>query len=303
MVSQEDIIKPLLFLDIFDYPPTAMEIWRFLPVQAELGEVIESLPQLGGVSVKNGFYFLPGREEIVEKRREFNYLSEKKFKIAERAAWLIHFIPTVKMAAVCNNFYYREQSDIDFFIIAEKKRMWLTRLLVTALLHLFRLRRHDQKIADRICLSFYITEDALNLSGIALQPDDPYLYYWLGFLEPVYGQECYNEFWAANDWLKKYFPNILRKETNPSRLVKDGFVSRAKKGTAKLIFGGWLGDFVEKSSRWVQLKKISANTASAARFNDGRVIISDTMLKFHENDRRKEFRNQLKVKNEKLKIK
>jgi hypothetical protein len=302
MVSQEDIIKTLLFLDIFDYPPTAMEIWRFLPAPAESGETIEKLSSQEGFQQKNGFYFLPGREELIEKRREFDYLAEKKFKIAKRAAWLLHFIPGIKMVAVCNNFYYRPQSDIDFFIIIKQGRMWLSRALATAVLHLFRLRRYGKKIADRICLSFYITEDNFNLEKIALRSadaadiDDPYLAYWLAFLKPIYGQGCYNEFWRANLWLKNYFPNILPIIAERTKVVEDNWLSGFKKKANSWWFDSFVGDYLEALTKKLQRKKMSARRSGPG------VVIADNILKFHENDRREEFRNQLQIKNYKLKI-
>ena len=329
MVSQEDILKPLIFLDIFDYPPTAMELWRFLPVQAELGEVInipssfviptearlarsggiplrDPSPSRLGMTTKNGCHFLPGREELVNKRREFFYLSEKKFKIARRAAWLLHFIPSIGMIAVCNNFYYRPQSDIDFFIIAQKGRLWLTRFFATMLLDLFNLRARGKKTADRICLSFYLSEDNLNLENIALKPEDPYLSYWLAFLEPIYGQECYNKFWEANGWLKNIFPNILPKQpvarrcldgvknlTHPVRAARPPLPRR----------GIFLGDWLEKIAKKIQWQKLSPRVKEMAAAGDTRVVINEQMLKFHENDRREFYREELRVKREKIKEK
>ncbi|MDD4902421.1 MAG: hypothetical protein PHE24_04770 [Patescibacteria group bacterium] len=358
MVSQEDIIKSLFFLDIFDYPPTAMEIWRFLPVKAELGELMEKFPSREGwtaaaagrgvlsMNVRNdvgaqsavthpasqgsaplsrgdahpvrpgrtplqggeysGFYFLPGREELIEKRREFFYLSEKKFKIAKRAAWLLHFIPSVKMVAVCNNFYYRPESDIDFFIITSPKRLWLTRFFATLILDLFHRRARGKKTADRVCLSFYLSEDNLNLENIALKPAkycgptdmaDPYFYYWLGFLEPIYGEDCYNKFWQANSWLKNIFPNILPKQpvlrwrinsdndlTIITHPVASGTRHPSREGT----------DWLEKIAKKIQWWKISPLVKKMAALGDTRVVINDRMLKFHENDRREFFREELR---------
>ncbi len=351
MVSQEDIIKPLLFLDIFDYPLTAMEIWRFLPVKAELGELLQVLGEksplergaepgeagcvtMGNTSSLffspnlntprpargcpplsrgelNGFYFLAGREGLIEKRREFFYLSEKKFKIAKRAAWLLHFIPTVKMVAICNNFYYRPESDIDFFIITAPKRLWLTRFCATIILDLFRLRARGQKTADRVCLSFYLSEDNLNLEEIALKPAkycgptdlaDPYFCYWLGFLEPIYGLECYERLWVANSWIKNFFPNILPKQPVKIRCVADNAFSGTIKRIRTFFLSGVLGDWLEKSAQTIQWWKINPQIKAMAATGDTRVVINDKMLKFHENDRRREFREQLRIKKEELRI-
>lgn len=351
MISREDIIKPLVFLDMFDYPPTAIEVWRFLGVRAELREVMDALyanviskeSRVLGTTEKSliddnqvkgfladarndngdakqmnpglrrddaetekgdtGFYFLPGpfgsagstrlttgqgrRDVLVEKRRDFFHLSERKFKIAQRAAWLLHFIPSIKMIAVCNNFYYREQSDIDFFIITAANRLWFTRFFATIILDIFGLRARGEKTADKVCLSFYLSEDGLNLENVILKPDDPYLAYWLVFLEPIYGQECYNKFWEANGWIKKIFPNIFPKMPVPRRRV--GMDAKQLPVFLPLKrFVDWLERMLQKVQWW----KIPAHVKEMAALNDNRVVINESMLKFHENDRREYFRDK-----------
>ena len=319
MISQEDIIKPLLFLDIFDYPPTAMEIWRFLGAKAELGDVVAALndfvilteaplarsggialsdpsPCRLGMTTKNGCHFLPGREDLIEKRREFDHLSEKKFKIAKRAAWLLHLIPSIKMIAICNNFYYRPQSDIDFFIITKKNRLWLTRFFAISILEIFGLRARGKKTADKVCLSFYLNETDLNLASVTLKPDDPYFAYWLAFLDPIYGQDVYDNFWAANDWLLNYFPNIKAKIPVPRRRITDSSLVLVTKKLKNFWLDGFLGDWLEAVLKKIQWFKISPRLKEMAASGDTRVVINDRMLKFHENDRRQQFSDQLKVK-------
>lgn len=300
------VYEVLAFLDIFDYSPTALELWRLLGVKAELAEVVKSLPlckgEIEGVAIKpdpslpplvkgrcfDGFYFLPGREELIAKRREFFHLSERKFKIARRAANILKLIPGIKMVAVCNNFYYKPESDIDFFIVIKSGRMWLTRALITAALHFFRLRRHGNKIADRVCLSFYITDDSLNLESIALKPEDPYFYYWLAFLEPIYGLDIYLKFWEANAWLKNHLPNVFPTVTNQARVVEDSWLSIFFKRLKFWWFDSWLGARAESLAKRLQFARMSQKPSGSG------VIISDQILKFHENDRREFFREKLK---------
>jgi hypothetical protein len=301
-----------------------MEIWRFLPVPAESGEIVPLLskegagvvaevlqrqtpPNLplerGEIIQQNGFYFLSGRESLLEKIREFDYLAKKKFKIAKHAARLLHFIPSIKMIAVCNNFYYRPQSDIDFFIITQKNRLWFTRFCAIIILEIFQLRARGKQTADRVCLSFYLSEENLHLENIALKPEDPYLSYWLAFLEPIYGQDCYEKFWRANSWIEKIFPNILLKRPVALRQVTDNNFSLAiRKIKSFFCYGQW-GDQLEKFLQKIQWLKISPHLKEMAKLNDNRVVINDQMLKFHENDRREEFVKQLRIKKEELVIK
>jgi hypothetical protein len=324
MLRHEDVIKTLILLDIFDYPPTAMELWRFLGVPAELGEIApllskEGLPVLsvaegGGGS---GFYFLSGREELIEKRRKFIYLSEKKFKIAKRAAGILKFIPSIKMIALCNNFYYSEESDVDFLIITEPARLWLTRFFATIILDILHLRARGKKTADRICLSFYISENNLNLEDVALKSEkkcqsaetlakycepttnDPCLACWLAFMEPLYGYDIYEKFWQANNlpdsWFKKIFPNAELRCPPQSRRVRDNIFSIIFKKISGIIFLGGLGNFLEKTVEKIQRLKLSARVKELASQDNTNVVLDERMLKFHEDDDRENFRNKLKI--------
>ena len=60
------------------------------------------------------------------------------------------------------------------------------------------------------------------------------------------------------------------------------------------MLNGISGEKLEKKSRQWQREKMSANVESLQSFPDSRVIINDSMLKFHENDRRVFFRQRWK---------
>jgi hypothetical protein len=277
----------LVFLDIFDYPPTAMEVWRLSGFKTDLQSVMDCL-SADKVGKRNGFYFLPDREELVTKRSSFFHLAERKYRIARRAADILKFVPGIKMVAVCNNFYYKEGSDVDFFVITAKDRLYLARFLVTAVLHIFGLRRHGVKVADRICLSFYVAEDNLNLESLTLKPCDPYFYHWLAFLQPIYGRSSYRDFWSANAWLKAYMPNAWPNDINAVKAVEDSPLSSAFKRFLSWFLGGRFGDALEAIMKKLQMRRMSKRPSGPG------VVVGDRVLKFHENDRRAEFRERLK---------
>src|SRR3989344_8782579 len=216
-------IATLAFFDIFNYPLTALEIWRWLYQQpagfAELLDTLERLRANSRIGSSNGYFFLAGRKAILEQRFARYQLAEHKYRIALRAARVLRFVPFVEGIAVCNTLGYSnaaKESDIDFFIIARHGRIWLVRLLVTALVSGMGIRRHGQKIADRVCLSFYVSDAHLDISDIALDAEDIYLVYWLATLVPIfYRQEhdpqcsVYQRLLKENMKLHERLPNFF----------------------------------------------------------------------------------------------
>jgi hypothetical protein len=89
-------------------------------------------------------------------------------------------------------------SDIDLFVISRPNRIWMSRVSLTLILTLFGQRKTAQKHAGKFCLSFFITQDAMNLEPIAIE-NDIYLAYWIQTLVPIVNKhETFESFQAAN---------------------------------------------------------------------------------------------------------
>jgi hypothetical protein len=70
------------------------------------------------------------------------------------------------------------------------------------------------------------------------------------------------------------------------------FIYRCKEFVLNSIIGNWLENFLKQ----IQLKHMSQKKKDLAILEDKRVIISDTMLKFHESDRRLEYQEKFEKK-------
>jgi hypothetical protein len=304
------VLNTIIYFDIFDYPLTINEIYTHLYTGGmdvppfsleEIDNVLLQSEQLGKIlATSRGFYFLKGRQEIIKTRLERYNLADKKFKIAKRAIWVLKFFPFIKMAAVCNNLSYqnaRTESDIDFFIITAKNRLYFTRFFITVFLSLMGIRRHDQKITNRICLSFYTTEENMDFSKLPIAAEDVYLTFWLATLWPIYVRDnFYQKFLDKNIWLKKYLPNFKPIKISYRYRVDDKDFNKFIYQVREFIFGGFFGDILEKFFKKIQQKKMSQRKKDLAVVGDSKVIISDTMLKFHENDRRLQYLQEFEKK-------
>lgn len=297
MNIKKAIFFTVAFFDIFEYPLTAWEIWKFLyKNQASLSDVLyqlEIMTQKRMLTLSQGYYFFPHKENHILTRNKRYRFAEKKYAIAMRCARIFSYLCAAKLICVCNSLALsnaRETSDIDFFIITQKNRIWSTRFLLTLMAHFTRMRRHHEKIQDRICLSFYISEDALSLKKILLK-NDIYFFYWFANLYPLYGRgDAFEKFWMENSWLCGCFPNIFSRAPSLRRRVKSQTFKNIAIRSGEILSNSFFGEIIEKILKKFQMEKILKNKKSAFYFHDTRVIVSDSMLKFHENDRREMYR-------------
>ncbi|MBI2634689.1 hypothetical protein HYW82_03420 [Candidatus Peregrinibacteria bacterium] len=152
-------------------------------------------------------------------------LEKKLWKRVWRYCRFLRFVPFLRMVAVCNNLAFgrvRAASDIDLFIVAREGHLFTVRIFVTAILHIFGVRRHGEKIAGRFCLSFFVDDSALDLSTIAIEKDI-YLAYWVKNLVPIIDDGVYGEFLRKNEWVDGYFEEgeILKQVQDDTKQVQD----------------------------------------------------------------------------------
>jgi len=293
---KKSIIRTLCYFDIFGHPLTADELYNFLfaPSRISYQDFLRAMEKMN-LNSKFGYYFLEGRECVVENRRRRAPFVDKKLKIARRAARAIKYVPFVRAMFVCNNVSFEisdAESDIDVLMIVKSGRIWIARLLTTVLFSILMLRRTKKKITDRICLSFYLSDRNLNLANIVLKDTDIYMVYWLAQLFPVYDPDnLASSMRSANKWIENFVPNLSCDEFM-EKTAKDNLPSRIIKKFFHIAWGGAYGDVVEKQAKEIQVLKMRMNKASVQDKNDTRVVINDNMLKFHENDRRELFRGQ-----------
>jgi hypothetical protein len=197
---------------------------------------------------------------------------------------ILRRVPFLRMVAVCNNLAFgkvSEKSDIDLFIIAKKGRLFTVRTIITVLLHLFGVRRHGDKVAGRFCLSFFTDDSFLDLSKIAIK-DDIYLAYWIKTMIPVLDDGIYRKFIADNGWISRY---VDESESFPHSRLLGSF----ERGFFKFVLNGYWGDFNEWILRWWQLRRALHKTKSASA--TASLIVNEHILKFHNIDRRAEYRD------------
>lgn len=280
------LLATLVYFDMFDYPLTLPELQQ---CRYRLGSDKGTAPLLsvisavgsGGICSRDGFYFLEGRDDIVDTRKRRFRLAEAKFRKARRAAKFMRLLPTVRMVAVCNSLAISNAdrgSDIDMAVVVRPGYIWITRLMIVGALALLGLRPKPGKHADRFCVSFFVSEDCMDLRHLALPGGDAHFRYWMASFVPLYDAGgVFEGFMKQNIWIT-------------DRLSE----SALRKGPSSREVGprpGWLDAFLpvlkrlERPARRYQMKRFPEEICSLMN-KDSRVVVSDRMLKFHVNDRR-----------------
>jgi len=284
---KEAVIEAIVFFDLFNYPLTPWEIWQDLKLETDLitlEKIVSDLTFNKIIFEKDGFYFLPGREELINTRRErYNY-ANYKIKLARRASRFFKLLSSVKLVAVSNligHHNLRNESDIDIFIVSSPHRLWLTRLFCTGLMKIMHKRPTKECKKNKMCLSFYASVDGLAMEPLRFEPSDPYFDHWFLGLYPIYDADKYLAYLRfKNPWLIKSFPNsLLLKEKFP-----DNYFSRS---WGERIFLGF-GDFLNFLAKKIQLAIMPPALKKMANRETG-VVVTDSVLRFYLNDRRAEF--------------
>lgn len=280
------IIRVIAFFDLFDHPLTAREVWSYMDINGlSLREVWNFLDSgTKAIECKHGFYFLRGREETVEtRRRRFNY-SLEKIKKATKAAKYFSIFPWIKMVAISNiigSYNLRKDGDIDLLIVTQRNRVWISRFFCVLTAMIFGWRPKPGKEKDKICLNFFISEDACDLDVLRCHKEDIYLIFWMVGLFPIYNADhAYERFIKANEWIKEELPNWRLK-------IRSFDYYRERPLIWVRFFESVLGKF-ENASRRLQLK-IMPSQLKELMNKDTRVMVDKRMIKLHTKDRRLTF--------------
>lgn len=300
---EEAILSALAYHDLFGFPLTAEEIRLALPrlegSAPRLEDVVRALAVLaaaGASGTRDGFHFLPGRERIVDDRRARYVIAERKFAIVRRFLLAARFAPWLRAVFVCNTLARsnaRPESDLDLFIVTAPGRIWLARLLVAGLGALLRLRPTLERSADRLCFSFFATTEALGLRRFAVE-DDVYLAHWLHDLHPVYDEAgLARRVWTENAWVRERLPASPPPAVSSRRLVPPRLLFAKRRLERALDWA--FGDRLEAWARRTQLRVMPAGLRRLAEAEGSAVVLSDDVLKFHDQDRREEIRDRYRA--------
>ena len=220
---EREILQTISYFDVFSYPLTPEQLYAFLPcTQATDFQFQESLRRLirqHYVHSSHGYYFLSTRsEEIVGSRRENELRASAMTRYARWISFFLKQVPFVRAIFITGSLSKHvapHKSDIDFMIIAERDRLWICKMILTAFrrLVLFNSKKY-------FCINLMVTENSLYF------PSHPYYTaIEIATTQLVWNVAAYERYQRQNTWICDFLPHwhSMPGTVRPSRRHTLGF--------------------------------------------------------------------------------
>jgi hypothetical protein len=211
---EKAILKTLAYGDIFDFPMKAWEIHKWLINRKsslqEIEKALLSLSNKGKIKNKKGIYYLKSRKGLLSIRQKRREISERRISEARWVIGLLKVIPWIKLVGISGDLAMEnsnEKSDIDLFIVSQKNRLYLSRLISLSILGFLgkRRRREDKEdtAAGKFCVNLLVEEDQ-----ISFDKKDLYLAHEILQMKLLWEREgMYSRLLEENSWVFDTLPN------------------------------------------------------------------------------------------------
>jgi hypothetical protein len=189
------------YADIFDYPLTAQDVHRYLIGRsAALAEVQAALDGIRTLAHVDGHVTLPERESIVAMRRRRAEAAARMWSRALRYGSAIASLPFVRMVAVSGALAVdnvEDGDDIDYLIVTQPRRLWLSRALIIQLVV-----RMAGCSGDQVCPNYLLSDRAL-----VFRERNLFTAHELAQMVPLAGIDVYARMRRLNAWSSTFLPN------------------------------------------------------------------------------------------------
>lgn len=206
------------------------EIYRHLnastnPKQISVLDLHNTLAENPAVKSTAGFYSLSDTNgSFVDNRISASKTASKKIKKAKKITRLLKLIPYVKSVAISGSVSMtspKPKSDIDFFVISQKNRIWTVRFLTVLLTHIIGQRRYKTTIDNKICLNLYIADEktVFPIQNIASS-------HMIAKMLPIYQKDVFGIFLDSNkNWISKFITGF-EKNFIVNNSIKDKYSNK-----------------------------------------------------------------------------
>lgn len=189
-----------MYFSIFRHPLKIEEIHDYTN-HIDISETIKEIDCLTEekILIKVDEFYVYGIDlDSVTKRLKGNLGAEKAMMIARKKARFIAKFPFVRAVGISGSLskgYYDENSDIDFFVITEPNRLWITRTFLMLYKKIFLLNSRKY-----FCINYFISTQNLEI-----EEKNRFTATEIKTLIPMQGKSVFEAFYKSNDWINNYF--------------------------------------------------------------------------------------------------
>lgn len=222
---QRDVLKVLLYFDLFRHPLSPDEIYEFLPsnstTPSNVARACSSAPLNTVVNLSGEFFFLKERGAgCVAERMIKEATAHRRWRIARFMSRLISHFPFVRGVGISGELskgVSSEEGDIDYVLITEQGRLWICRTLLILFKKIVLM--NSKKF---FCLNHFVSRDRFEV-----ERRDLYVAMELATIKPVVNPCLFDRYLEANPWIEGYLPNWWKKFSGsrqrvPARANVDG---------------------------------------------------------------------------------
>jgi hypothetical protein len=203
---KENILRTLLYYDIFSHPLKPEEIYTFLPMNSvpepDMLKIIKSLSAESDnhFAEKDGFVYVKPNDHFISQRISKERYSRKMWLAARLVTHVIKRFPFVRAVLVSGSLSKNSSakaSDLDFMVITKSGRLWIARTLLMFFKKAFLFNSYKF-----FCINYFITEDHLEI-----EDKNYYTATEIAHIKATFNTKLMNGFISANKWICNYFPN------------------------------------------------------------------------------------------------
>ena len=201
------IARSVIYASLFDYPLTLDQLHETLvesdQTPSEILATYRSSERLQRIVDYGGGYFFPaGRDDLIAERRHREARSRAfldRYRLALRVITALPFTRMVALSGSVAHLNLEHGGDLDLFVITRGRRVWtvtVAALLITKLLGRRRV----------VCLNFVLAD-----SHLPLEQQDLFTANQVIHLKPLIGGDVIDDFVAANPFVRRFYPNAVRR--------------------------------------------------------------------------------------------
>ncbi len=216
---EKAILKTLIYADFFDYPLKGYEIHKWLIGKKltlrQVEKALEALRVKGKAERVKGYWVLPKRKGLVNKRKRREKQSQIYLRKAKLLVSILKIVPWIKLVGISGGLAMEnanQADDIDLFIITKRNRLWLSRILAIMILDLLGVRRKagmkKEETYGKLCLNILLEEDKLKQIR-----KDLFVAHEVLQMKVLWQREgVYSKYLLDNEWVFKFLPSWITSE-------------------------------------------------------------------------------------------